>query len=164
MTVSVMDAFVIQLEQHCDKRGSFQELLSRKVCPEFNCVQINCSVSKKGVLRGIHINEYAKLVYCVRGSVFDVVVDTRHWSKTFGKWHGVELNQNNAIYIPPHCGHGFLSLEEDSILIYAQDGFYNEKNEWSVRYDDPTLNIAWLGQPLIISEKDMNAPLLIDYD
>lgn len=153
----VCDSFVCDASRFDDQRGYFQELFSHKEMPSFTVAQINCSLSKLGVLRGLHVAPFGKLVYCVKGKIYDVVADLRKDSKTYLKWYGVKLSGENhkALYIPPHCGHGFLSLAEDSLVVYAQDGLYDPSVEKTIRYDDPKLNIKW---PLpILSPKDVSA-------
>lgn len=156
----VCDAFFCDGARYYDHRGYFQELFSQKHLPHFKVTQINCSVSNKNVLRGLHVAPFAKLVFCVKGSIFDVVADVRKDSKSYLKYDSVILSGHNekAIYIPPHCAHGFLAMEDNSIVIYAQDGIYNPDLESIVNYADPKLNINW---PLaILSEKDANAPVI----
>ena len=157
---TVCDAFVCDANRYYDHRGYFQELYSATYLPHFGIRQINCSSSSRGVLRGLHIVPFAKLVYCVKGKIFDVVADVRKKSKTYLSWYGLELSGQNqkALFIPPFCAHGFLALEDDSLVVYAQDGVYDPKVEQSVHYADPQLNIAW--PSVILSEKDNRAPLL----
>jgi len=154
---SVYDAFTCEVSRYSDQRGYFQELFSHKHLPDFRVSQINCSSSSKNVIRGLHIAPFAKLVYCVKGKIFDVVADVRKDSRTYLGWYGLELTGNNALYIPPHCAHGFLSMEDDSLVVYAQDGLYDPRVEQIVNYADPELNIKWPWP--ILSEKDRNAPL-----
>ncbi len=152
----VCDALVCEGVRYYDDRGYFQELFSNKYLPCFNVKQINCSVSKKNVIRGLHVVPFAKLVYCIKGKIFDVVADVRKKSKTYLKWYGVELNGQNALFIPPYCAHGFLAMEDDSVVVYAQDAVYDPAVESSVNYADPRINIQW---PLVIaSDKDRKAP------
>lgn len=150
---SVCDAFVCEAVRYYDNRGYFQELFSQNDLP-FKVAQINCSLSQRNVLRGLHVVPFAKLVYCVKGKIFDVVADVRKGSETYLGWHGVELSGENqyALYVPPHCAHGFLSMEDDSLVIYAQDGIYDPKVETSINYADPKLNIKWPN--VILSDKD----------
>jgi dTDP-4-dehydrorhamnose 3,5-epimerase len=156
---TVHDVFVCQLNRFCDNRGYFEELFSEKYLPSFTCRQINCSRSKKNVLRGLHIVPFAKLVHCVQGRIFDVVADMRKKSPTYLKWYGLELSEENqkSLYVPAHCAHGFLALDNVTV-VYAQDGLYDPKLESSVMYNDSTLNIRWPGDKFIMSEKDMLAP------
>ena len=152
--VTICGAFVYNLNRFCDERGSFEELFSQKLLPLFDCKQINCSRSKRNVLRGLHIGSFAKLVNCVKGKIFDVVADTRQDSPTYLQWYGLELSEENkkSLYIPKDCAYGFLALE-DSVVIYVQDGLYNPDLEVIIRYDDPVLRINW-PNTYIMSEKD----------
>jgi dTDP-4-dehydrorhamnose 3,5-epimerase len=164
--LNVLNSFIYEKARHKDDRGFFEELFSQKQLVDFNCVQINCSKSKKDVLRGVHIVPFSKLVHCVKGRIFDVVVDMRKQSPTYLKWDGVELNSENckSLFIPANCGHAFLSLENDSMIVYAQNGLYNPKVEFSINYSDPKLNIKWPGldqSNFILSTKDQNAPFVI---
>jgi dTDP-4-dehydrorhamnose 3,5-epimerase len=157
---SVCDAVICDASRFYDHRGYFQELFSQKDLPAFKVAQINCSVSQKNVLRGLHVASFGKLVYCIKGKIFDVVADVRKDSKTYCQYDSVMLSGENqkALFIPPFCAHGFLSLEDDSIVVYAQDGLYDDTTEISVNYADPKLNIKW--PSMILSEKDANAPLI----
>lgn len=153
----VCGSFVCDATRFEDERGYFQELFTHKEMPQFKVSQINCSLSKLGVLRGLHVAPFGKLVYCVKGKIYDVVADMRKDSKTYLKWYAVKLSEQNhkALYIPPYCAHGFMSLAEESLVVYAQDGLYDPSVEESVRYDDPQLNIKW---PFpILSIKDASA-------
>lgn len=157
--VPVCDAFVCELARHNDHRGYFEELYSQKVLSQFECLQINCSRSRKNVLRGLHVVPFAKLVHCVMGKIYDVVADMRKESKSYLQWYGIELSEENqlSLYIPPHCAHGFLALE-DSIVMYAQDGLYDPRLERSINFADPTFGIKWpVSGYLILSEKDAQA-------
>lgn len=167
-TVTVCDAFVCESVRFHDERGFFEELYSQKDMPQFKCLQLNCSRSKEDVLRGLHIVPFAKLVRCVKGRIFDVVADVRKESKTYLKWYGIELSEQNqlSLYVPANCAHGFLALEENSFVIYAQDGIYDPKLESSVHFADPTLAIKWPIHKLRekVSEKDGYAPFIIKDD
>ncbi len=161
--IPVCDALICEVPRFTDHRGYFQELFSHKSLPKFHCQQINCSISNKHVLRGLHIATFAKLVHCVKGEIFDVVADVRVESKTFGKWFGILLSESNhkSLYIPAYCAHGFMAMCDDTIVVYAQDGLYDPKTDLSLRYDDPTININWpICEDLNISQKDMDAPFL----
>jgi dTDP-4-dehydrorhamnose 3,5-epimerase len=135
-------------------------LFSHKHLPQFKVAQINCSVSQKNVIRGLHVAPFARLVYCVKGQVFDVVADVRKDSKTYLQYDSVILSGHNqkSIFIPPFCAHGFLAMEDESIVVYAQDSTYDPKVEVSVNHADPKLNIKWPWP--ILSEKDKNAPVI----
>lgn len=133
-------------------------------------VQDNISKSKYGVLRGLHFqkSEYAqaKLVSCIQGKVWDVAVDLREGSPSFGKWFGIELSDENKLqfYIPRGFAHGFCVLSEEAIFSYKCDNFYNKEYEGSIKFNDPDLNIDWKLKEdvMILSEKDKIAPLFKD--
>ena len=154
-----------------DERGYFMETYNSKDMQEAGIdrvfVQDNQSCSTKGVLRGLHFQkEYpqAKLVRAVKGSVFDVAVDLRSDSKTYGKWFGVELTEENKkqFLVPEGFAHGFLVLSETATFLYKCDNFYNKESEGGIIYSDSTLNIDWQfpTENLIISEKDTVLPNL----
>lgn len=139
-----------------DHRGIFSEIFKNSSSePLFKPVQSNYSFSKTGVLRGIHRTPYAKLVTCVKGTVYDVCVDLRADSPTYQQHFGIYLSENvlNSLYIPPFCGHAFLALE-DSILIYQQNQEYNPDLDETYCYKN--YNIQWPSNITIISKKDSN--------
>jgi dTDP-4-dehydrorhamnose 3,5-epimerase len=133
----------------------FAELYKLSNTPNFKAVQSNCSISKAGVLRGIHRTPYAKMVTCIHGCIYDVCVDLRPDSKTYLQYFGLYLDSSGlqSIYIPPYCGHGFLSLEESAVL-YHQDAEYNADVDETYCYKH--FNIQWPREPLIVSDKDIN--------
>ena len=151
-----------------DERGYFFESYNEKLFHEaglaLHFVQDNESRSGKGVLRGLHF-QYApysqgKLVRVVRCAVYDVTVDIRPSSATFGQWDAFELSENNKrmLWIPPGFAHGFLTLEEDNIFQYKCTSFYHREAEGIIRWDDPDLSIDWGITDPVISEKDKKAP------
>ena len=153
-----------------DERGFFMESYNYRDFKQggidMNFVQDNHSHSKKGVLRGLHFqikHPQGKLVRVVKGKVFDVAVDIRKGSKTFGKWFGVELSDKNKkqFYIPPGFAHGFLALEDDTEFLYKCTDYYYPDDEGGIIWNDPTINIKWPLEgidKLIISEKDKKLP------
>ena len=168
---SIDGVYVIELEPHKDERGFFartycrNEFISHELDPDI--AQCSLSYSKcKGTLRGLHYqaepSEETKLVRCVKGKVFDVVVDIRPNSPTFGRWLGTELSEDNfrALYIPKGCAHGFQTLEDNVIFLYQISSFYDPSAARTLRWDDPKWNIQWpRAENLIISSKDKNAPM-----
>jgi len=160
--------YLINLDLNKDERGFFARYFCKK---EFSkkglntCwVQINNSFSKKvGTLRGLHFQREPyteiKLVRCLKGSIWDVVVDLRKKSKTFGKWFGATLSDKNRtmMYIPKGFAHGYISLEPDSEILYLVSNFYNQKLEVSLNWNDPEVAINWPIKPIYISNKDKNA-------
>ena len=166
VAVCIADAFV-------DDRGSFYraycenelaEIIGdRKIC------QINISSTKrKGSIRGMHYqlppDHEIKLVRCIKGKVWDVVVDLREGSSTFLEWFSAELDseKKQMIIVPEGCAHGFQVLEDDSELLYLHTAFYSANNEKGLRYDDPLINIKWPLMANCISDRDKSHPLLQD--
>jgi len=159
-------AYTIELEKRGDDRGFF----ARAFCVnEFenagldkSVVQINNSLSSiKGTLRGMHFQlapkSETKIVRCIRGSLFDVIVDLRRNSPTFLKWFGAELSAENrvAMYVPKGFAHGFLTLEKDTEAFYLVTEFYAPELERGIRYNDPAIGIQWPFEPSLISDKDL---------
>lgn len=159
-----------------DQRGFFSEVWSK---PRFaqaginaNFVQDNVSVSRlKGVLRGLHFQAppaaQAKLVRVSRGAIFDVAVDIRRFSPTFGRWAGVTLSAEkwNQLFIPEGFAHGFVTLEDDTEVSYKVSALYSPAHDHSIRFDDPAIGIDWpLAGDALLSDKDAAAPLLADVE
>ncbi|KAI6653557.1 hypothetical protein LOD99_3452 [Oopsacas minuta] len=164
----IQDAFVIEYRAFSDSRGYLAELYNSnkyKQAETENLQQITLSQSKKNVLRGIHKVPYSKLVTCVRGAIYDVIVDLRHNSPTFLMWVSIVLTQSNhkQLYIPADCGHAFLSLENDTLVVYGQSQPFNPALEDNCRFDDPFVNVYWHLDiaKLEISPKDRDTALLI---
>jgi dTDP-4-dehydrorhamnose 3,5-epimerase len=171
--LTVPGAWEITPQIHTDSRGLFFEWFSDSAFTEFaghrlDPQQANCSVSSAGVLRGVHFAQLppsqAKYVTCLRGSVFDVVVDIRVGSPTFGKWDAVVLDARDrrTIYISEGLGHAFLALEDDSTVMYLCSTGYAPGREHTINALDPALGIAWPsvdGEP-ILSDRDREAPSL----
>jgi dTDP-4-dehydrorhamnose 3,5-epimerase len=162
---------IIQPEIYHDDRGLFFETFQKKklqklidLFPEF--VQDNFSQSKKNVLRGLHfqkMNPQGKLVRVSKGSVFDVAVDLRPYSITFKKWIGIELSDENHLFlfIPPGFAHGFLTLSETAHFEYKCTDYYCVDDELCIKWDDPELKIDWPEtKNVIVSPKDQAAPYL----
>lgn len=157
---------VIEPKVFPDARGYFMETYNEQDFREeglhMKFVQDNQSMSVKGVLRGLHFQKQypqGKLVRVIRGSVFDVAVDLRSGSKTFGKWFGVELTAENKkqFYIPEGFAHGFLVLSKEAEFVYKCTDFYHPGDEGGLIWNDPDIGIDWPipeGMELILSEKD----------
>jgi len=167
------DCYIIEPTIFNDNRGYFYEKFNEKRFEELtgmngHFVQDNISKSSYGVLRGLHLQKgehaQAKLVSCLEGKVFDVAVDLREDSPTFGKWFGVELTGENKLqfYVPRGFAHGFSVLSETAVFSYKCDNFYNKASEGGVLWNDPDLDINWQlpDSDIIISEKDMIMPSL----
>jgi dTDP-4-dehydrorhamnose 3,5-epimerase len=162
---------VIEPEIFGDSRGFFMETYNQarymKAGVSERFVQDNLSLSSRGVLRGLHFQNPAaqgKLVYVLEGEVFDVAVDIRKGSPTFGLWHGEVISSENRLqfWIPPGFAHGFCVLSEQALFTYKCTEFYAPEHECSIRWDDPFINIDWPCSEPILSEKDKNAPFLKD--
>lgn len=157
-----------------DARGYFMETFKEEEFCEYignvHFIQDNESMSSFGVLRGLHFQngEYAqaKLVRVIKGSVFDVAVDIRPGSPTFGHYVGIELSETNKrqIFIPRGFAHGFLVLSDEAIFSYKVDNVYAPQAESAIYYADETINIDWPidSKQIILSEKDAHAPRLVD--
>lgn len=154
-----------------DKRGTFSRLFCdrelRAVHHGRRIVQINLSLTlKRGALRGLHFQRSpaseAKLVRCLTGTLFDVVVDLRRGSRTFLQWHGEELSEGNSrmLYIPEGCAHGFQALEANVEALYLHTGEYSSSHEGGLRHDDPLLGIEWPLPVTDLSDRDRSHPLL----
>lgn len=165
--LSIQGVYLISLEKYEDNRGFF----ARSYCEqEFKAYglhtyfpQQNLSYNlKKGTLRGMHYqkapHEEVKVVSCLKGSVFDVVLDIRENSPTYGKWVGEVLSGENynMLYIPKGLAHGFQTLEDDTLVHYQMGNFYAPEAAAGIRYDNARFNIKWPIEEKIISEKDLN--------
>ncbi len=158
-----------------DARGYFMETYNYNDFKEAGItevfVQDNQSASTKGVLRGLHFQKnfpQDKLVRAIKGEVFDVAVDLREGSKTFGKWHGVLLSEENKkqFFIPKGFAHGFLVLSDYAEFCYKCTDFYHPNDEGGLPYNDPDINIAWPipeGMELVMVDRDINWPGIKDY-
>jgi dTDP-4-dehydrorhamnose 3,5-epimerase len=154
---------------HGDPRGFFVETWRADVWREHGVptdfVQDNHSRSRRGTLRGIHFQTdpgQGKLVRVARGRVFDVVVDLRRGSPTFGEWEGVELDDERGLqlWIPVGFGHGFCVVSETADFVYKCTAYYDPATEAGIRFDDPAVGVRWPDVELLYSERDANAPLL----
>lgn len=180
--------YVIEPTVHPDSRGYFMETYNQNDFLEhgldMSFVQDNQSMSQKGVLRGLHTQKehpQGKLVRVIRGRVFDVAVDLRAGSETYGKWYGVELSEENKkqFYVSPGFAHGFLVLSDVAEFCYKVTDFYHPNDELGIAWNDPVIGIDWPevigtysgtassqgytlsdGTPLILSEKDQLLPRL----
>ena len=168
---AISGLFEILPKVFSDRRGSFFECYSER---DFNSaglilpfVQDNQSISGKGTLRGLHyqkIHPQGKLIRAIHGEIFDVAVDVRTNSPTWGKWHSVILSgkKKNMFYIPPGFAHGFLVLSDAAVFTYKCTDFYYPDDEGGIIWNDPYIGIKWppLDVEYMLSEKDKNLPLL----
>lgn len=166
------DAHTIELERRGDDRGFFARLFCQNefknagLTPQF--VQVNNSLSaKKGTLRGLHYQlaprAEVKVVRCIRGALWDAIIDLRPDSPTFGKWFGAELNEDNRLmmYVPRGFAHAILTLSDDTEALYLVSEFYGPEEERGVRWNDLRFRVAWPIEPSEISAKDAGWP---DFD
>jgi dTDP-4-dehydrorhamnose 3,5-epimerase len=170
--LSIDGAWVYQPRQFDDDRGTFLEWFQGQRFQEatgrrLDLAQANCSVSHRGVLRGVHFADVppsqAKYVTCVRGAVRDVVVDLRTGSPTFGEWEAVELNdlERNVVFLSEGLGHAFQAVTDEATVVYLCPAGYNPGREHGINPLDPDLGIEWLdGVEPVLSPKDAAAPSL----
>lgn len=170
---AIPDVLIMEPTVFGDERGFFLESFNQRrfndaVGREVNFVQDNHSRSAQGVLRGLHyqvVQPQGKLVRCTVGEVFDVAVDIRANSSTFGQWVGVHLSAENKrqLWIPEGFAHGFVVLSEIADFQYKATDYYAPEHERAIHWDDPALAIEWpLSCPPLLSEKDKKAPLFAD--
>ncbi len=171
----IEDLCIIEPSIFADERGYFFETYHQdryQLPASFPFVQDNEAKSDKGVLRGLHFqtedHAQGKLVRVVKGSVYDVAVDLRSRSETFGMSFGIVLSGENKkqLWIPRGFAHGYLVLEDDTIFSYKCDNYYHQPAERGIRYDDPDLSVAWpvLDVPFLISAKDLSLGTLSELD
>ena len=166
----IKDVYIIEPKKYGDNRGYFMETYKKSDFDEagvvYNFIQDNQSKSKKGVLRGLHFQKtfpQAKLVRCIEGEVFDVCVDLRKDSPTYGKWEGVILSaeKGNQFMIPRGFAHGFVVLTESATFCYKCDELYHPEDEGGIMWNDSEIGINWpIDEGIILSEKDKNHPSL----
>ena len=168
-------AYFIKMNRSCDTRGSFFKVYEKQQFLEkgldFSLSETFFSVSHKNVLRGMHFqmnNPQAKLVSVLVGCVRDVIVDLRKDSRTYGKWDSAELSGDNGVslFIPRGFAHGFLSMEDNSLMLYECDGAYDKESDTGIRFDDPDLAIDWNidnVDQLVISDRDRNLMTFKEY-
>jgi dTDP-4-dehydrorhamnose 3,5-epimerase len=172
LPTSLSGVLLIEPAVHGDHRGFFAETWRADTWPDAGVdvafVQDNHSRSKRGTLRGMHFQTdpgQAKLVRCARGSIFDVVVDLRRGSPTFGRWEGFALDEESMrqLFVPIGFAHGFCVTSEVADVVYKCSSYYDPATEAGIAYDDPAVGIEWpLGVEPIVSERDANAPRLAD--
>jgi dTDP-4-dehydrorhamnose 3,5-epimerase len=168
------DAYVIEMEQKQDERGFF----ARSFCAEeykaadlsaSEFLQINNSFNKKaGTLRGMHYQlppfAEVKVVRCIRGALYDVIVDIRQGSQTYGRWFGVDLTADNrlSLYVPRGFAHGFITLADNTEVTYLASSIYAPGEERGIKFDDANFKINWPLSPKVISDKDLEWPAFSD--
>jgi dTDP-4-dehydrorhamnose 3,5-epimerase len=150
---------VFKNQIHKDKRGHFREIYKKNSLNSKELIFDCMSVSKKNVIRGLHIqvkNSQAKFLTVIKGRIFDVVLDLRKNSKTFGKYFSIELSVNNysSIYIPEGFAHGFYTLDKENIIFYSCSNYRSKDNEVGILWNDKSININWPTKNPVISKKD----------
>lgn len=162
-------AYLIDLDKKADERGFFARAFCEQEFAQHGLTtvirQVNNSLSiQKGTLRGMHYQlspkAETKIVRCLRGALYDVILDLRVGSSTFGESFGTELTADNRrlLYVPKGFAHGFITLTDNTEALYFVDEFYSPENERGVRYNDPKFAIEWPAAPTVLSEKDKNYP------
>lgn len=169
--LAIGDVLLIETQQFHDERGSFREAWRESSYSEVGIserfVQDNISYSRKGVLRGLHLQHPAgqgKLVSVLSGEILDVAVDVRLGSPTFGQWVGESLSAENArqLYIPTGFAHGFAVISDEALLLYKCTGYHVPSDEVTVLWNDPDIGIEWPGREPNLSAKDANGVRLRD--
>ena len=170
LETSVVGARIIEPSPHHDERGRFMRAWCQREFSkhglDFTPVQANLGFSvHRGTVRGMHYQNAGapegKLVRCTRGSMFDVVIDLRSGSPSFGKWYGAELSAANGLmlYVPALCAHGYQTLEDSTEMFYMASAFYTPTAVGGVRFDDPAFDIRWPLPPSSVSDQDRTWPL-----
>ena len=169
---ALKSAYLITAEKHTDERGSFEELWSRKAFARHGLTThwVQTSLSRnprKATLRGMHMQRRPhteiKLVTCIQGAAYDVMVDLRPDSLTYLQWVGFEISAHTptALYIPEGMAHGFITLEDDTAIHYQLSKTYHPESAIGVRFDDPILKIDWPMTPEVIAERDKAYPNIV---
>ena len=162
---------VVHLDRRTDERGFFARVFCENEFGAANMpmriAQINNSLSARaGTLRGLHYqlppSAETKVIRCLRGAIFDVALDIRPGSPSFGEWFGARLDEENRdmLTVPRGCAHAILTLEPNTEILYLVDNFYDPASERGIRWNDPTIDIAWPIEPVEVSEKDSSWPEL----
>ena len=169
----INDLFLIIPDLHSDNRGVFRRSFCKEIFEKngvnFNSLQGNISENfNKHTLRGFHYqsspSDESKIITCVTGALFNIVLDLRKKSKTYKQWSSLEIDSNKrqSIYVPAGCANAFLTLEDNTIVHYYMNDLYNPNTYKGIRYNDPLFSFKWPCEPKIISEKDLNLPDFID--
>jgi len=172
--LSISDVIMIEPVSYDDERGYFYENFRQSFFEENNIqtkfIQDNVSYSKKNVLRGLHFQKnpqtQAKFVSIVCGEIFDVAVDLRPASSTYGKWVGEKLSELNhkSLYIPEGFAHGFCVLSDEAYVLYKTSTYYSPEYESGIIWNDPSIGISWPIKTPILSKKDLELPPLSEID
>ena len=170
----IKDLIILEPRVFADSRGYFFESFRQSVFQDLGIdiqfIQDNESKSDKGVVRGLHLQApphgQAKLLRVVKGAIYDVAVDVRKNSPTYGQHFGIELNEENKryLFIPEGFAHGFSCLEDNTIVQYKCSNYYHKNSEMGIQWNDPALKINWGVDSPIISAKDLEHPTLAEFD
>lgn len=170
---SIPDVLLIEHREFADERGAFTETFRASAFEELGLpafVQDNQSRSARGVVRGLHYqvnpNAVGKLVRCLKGRIFDVAVDLRQGSVSYGNWTAIELSGDDSkmFYVPEGFAHGFMALEDDTLVAYRQTGYWSAAHERALVWDDVDLAIDWPKLPARLSPKDAVAKCFSEVD
>ena len=167
------EVFHFDLDSIVDDRGSLSRFYCKKIIKnigvKFDVKQISfVTNNKKHTLRGMHFQKHPnpeqKMIICLKGSIWDVIVDIRKKSKTYGKWFSIELSKEkqNCLYVPAGFAHGYLTMTAETQILYLMDEYYSSKDSVGINWDDPDLQINWPYVPKKISLKDKELPRLIN--
>ncbi len=162
--------FEIEIDQFDDERGFLSKFFDKESYAEngikFNITQVKYTYTKsKGTIRGMHFQkkpfEEDKIVICTSGEIFEVVIDIRRESKTYGKWYGGKFSEKNntSLLIPKGFAHGYQTLTNNCKMLYLMSGKFSKDSNSGLRWDDPKININWPLKPTVIAEKDRRWPL-----
>ena len=172
LPTSLDGLIVLEPTIHGDSRGWFQETYRQNMLADLDItdtfVQDNHSRSARGVLRGLHFQigdrPQAKLVRCARGAIWDVAVDLRRGSPTYGRWEAWQLDDERGLqlYIPVGFAHGFVVVSDVADVVYRCSDYYDPAGDSGIRFDDPDVAVEWPGGPHSVSDRDAQAPLLAD--
>jgi len=171
LKTKIENLYIIEPELKTDERGYFARIFCEKeiakISLDFKIVQINRSLNKKkGIIRGMHFQKFPKaedkIVQCIKGAIYDVAIDLRKDSPTYGQWVAEELSEDNKkmFLIPKGFAHGFQSLVDDSEVLYFLSEFYSPEHSSGVRWNDPSLRIKWPIENPFLLERDKNWPLI----
>ena len=158
-------AWLIEPDRHVDERGFFARTWCRREFEDhgINSDSVQCNVSfnrRKGTLRGMHFqaepHQEAKLVRCTQGAIYDVIIDLRNGSRTFGEWQGVELTaaNRNSLFVPEGFAHGFQTLEDSTEISYQMSDYFQPESARGIHFSDRTIGIVWPLAASVISERD----------
>lgn len=159
---------IFKSKKYSDKRGYFSEIFKKKFTKE-NFIFACLSKSKKNVLRGLHLQkkfQQAKFITVLKGSIFDVVVDLRKKSKTYGKYFSIILSEENStsLFVPKGCAHGFLTLGKENLVFYVCNEYWKKKYEISINWADKKLKVNWPSKNPILSDKDKKGISFNEYN